>query len=114
MTQMRVTSTAETITTVALVDGSLRGTLVSQLTERLCELLTGGRTVVVDVTGLHGLSTDVVSALLGARREATLRGSRLLLRASDARSQALLRRSALDRVFTVVRDGNPRLMWRHP
>lgn len=114
LTQVRVTSTAETITTVALDDDSFGRTFVSQLTERLCELLTGGRTVVVDVTGLHGLSTDVVSALLGACREATLRGSRLVVRAGDTRSQALLRRSALDRVFTVVRDGDPRSMWRHP
>lgn len=114
MTQVRVTSTAETITTVALDDYSLRRTVVSQLAERLCELLTGGRTVVVDVTGLQVLSADVVSALLGARREATLRGSRLVLRAGDSRSQALLRRNALDRVFAVVRDGEPRSMWRHP
>ena len=113
MTQMRVTSTAETITTVSLVDGSLR-TLVSQLTERLCELLSCGRTVVVDVTGLHALSADVVSALLGARREAAHGGARLLLRAGDARSQALLRRSALDQVFTVIPDGDTRSMWRHP
>ena len=83
MTQMRVTSTAETTTTVSLVDGSLR-TLFSQLTERLCELLSCGRTVVVDVTGLHALSADVVSALLGARREAAPGGARLLLHAGDA------------------------------
>ena len=114
MTQIKVTGTAETITTVALDDGSRRRTVGSQLADCLCEMLTGGRTVVVDVTGLHGLSTDVVSALLVARREAARRGSRLVLRAGDARSLALLRRSALDRVFTVVRDGEPRSMWRHP
>ena len=114
MTQMTVTDTAGTTTTVTFDDGSLRRGAVSQLAGDLCDLLTRGRTVVVDVTELHGLSTDVVSALLGARREATARGSRLVLRASDARSRALLRRSALDRVFTVIRDSEPGSLWRHP
>ncbi len=114
MSQMRVTSTGGTITTLALDDDSLRRTLVPELTERLRDLLSGGRTVVVDVTGLHGLSAGVVSALLGACREAAPHGSRIVLRAGDARSQALLRRIALDRVFTVFRDGDPPSMWRHP
>lgn len=114
MTQMTVTGTAVATTTVALSDASLSRTPASALTDRLCGLLSeGGRTIVVDVTGLHFLSADVVSALLGARREATLRGSRVVLRAGDARSRTLLHRCSLDRVFTVVRDGDPGSMWRH-
>lgn len=106
MTRMRVTSTAEAITTVALEEDSVRRTAL-QLAGHLRELLGDGRTLVVDVTGLHGLSTAVVCALLGTRRHATLRGSRIVLRASDVRSDALVRRSALDRVFDVIREEDP-------
>ncbi len=114
MTQMTVAGSDRTTTTVTLTDDSLTRTPAAALSARLCDLLSdGGRTVVVDVTALNSLSADVVSALLGARREATARGSRVVLRAGTARSRALLRRCTLDRVFTVVRDGDPGSMWRH-
>ncbi len=114
MTLMTVTGQQPACTIVSLDDRARTVVPAAQLGADLCALLTEGtRTVVVDVTGLQTLSADVVSALLGARREATARGARIVLRAQDARSRGLLQRCALDGLFTVVRDAAPDSLWRH-
>ncbi len=114
MTLMTVTQQQPDCTTVSLDDRARTLVPAAQLGSDLCALLTEGtQTVVVDVSGMQTLSTDVVSALLGARRVATARGARIVLRAQDARSRALVRRCALDGVFTVVRDAVPDSLWRH-
>jgi anti-anti-sigma regulatory factor len=84
------------------------------LSSRLSALLDDGvSTVLIDVTRLRAMSSDTVGALLSARREASRRGARVLLKASG-RSAALVSRSALSGLFEVTPTGAPVSMWRHP
>jgi anti-anti-sigma regulatory factor len=82
------------------------------LGDRLCALLADGTTtVVVDLSGLRALSSDVVAALLSVRREAGARGSHVVLRASTSHSMSLLRRSRLVSLFEITTGNGP--AWRH-
>lgn len=74
----------------------------------------GVDTLLVDLSGLQRLSSDTVSALLRARREAAARGGRVVLRTPNRRSAALIARTELGRVFEVDTDPVRPSPWRHP
>jgi len=64
-------------------------------------VLSGARTVVVDVSGIPALSSDVVSSLLGVHRLCRVRGGRVELMGCEPGVIDLLYRTALWRVFHV-------------
>jgi anti-anti-sigma regulatory factor len=99
---------------VALDDSTMIRTPAETLAAHLCGLMTGGvTTVTVDVSGLQSLSSDVVSALLSARREAAARGCRLVLLAPTPASAALISRSPLGSVVDVATSRAVTPPWRH-
>ena len=111
VTETTVIRRQPTTVTVALSHEGDRSPAAG-LTERLCGLLADGpTTVVVDLSGLRGMSSDVVSALLSVRREAAARGSHVVLRACTSHSMSLLRRSRLVSTFEITTAPGP--AWRH-
>ncbi len=70
--------------------------------------LDGGARVVVDVSGLHRLSSGTVAALLWANRHCAQRGGVVVLRNPSENSLGLLRRTGLGDVLQVVNDTNER------
>jgi len=108
-----VTRRQPTVVTVSLNhDDAERPAAAAGLSDRLCALLADGpTTVVVDLSALRTLTSEVVGALLSVRREATARGSHVVLRASTSHSMALLRRSRLASLFEITTASGP--AWRH-
>jgi ABC-type transporter Mla MlaB component len=92
-----------------LLDGS--GDLRSRLREVLGD---GAATVLVDVSRLERLTSEDVAALLWARRECQARGGRVVLCAANRRSQAMLARAELTRLFDIDTAQTPASPWRHP
>lgn len=87
----------------------------AHLRSGLSELLTDEtRILLVDVSGVQRLSSDIVSALLWVRRQAVMRGGRVVLRAPTRRSATMLARSELSRLFDVDLALTPTSPWRHP
>jgi hypothetical protein len=84
----------------------------TDLTGRLCALFDDGvSVVVVDLSRLRSMSSEVVGALLSVRREAGVRGGHVVLRASTHHSMAMLRRSRLAGLFEISTADGP--AWRH-
>ena len=111
---MIVTGRAPSQVSVALDDTTVTMTPAGQLTARLCALLDDGTTtLVIDVSGLQAMSSDIVAALLSARRESTARGCRIVLRATSRRSMSLLRQSSLGGLFDITTTDLPASLWRH-
>jgi len=85
---------------LALDDQSLAEGL-SALRWRLDDLLEGGPTLVVDVSGLSRFSSVTLAALLFAQRRCRARGAQVILRRPTARCSELLARIGMLDVFTV-------------
>lgn len=99
---------------VVLDAESITGQPSGGLAARLRTLLDeGNRTIVVDLSRLGSLSSDVVAALLSTRREATARGSHIVLRVTTTHSMGLLRRSRLSTLFEITTSSGPASTWRH-
>ena len=64
-------------------------------------LLAGARHVVVDLSGVHSLSSSAVASFLSAHRTCRARGGAVVLRGADRRTQDLLHRTGLWRVMVV-------------
>jgi anti-anti-sigma factor len=64
-------------------------------------LLAGARHVVVDLSGVHALSSSAVASFLSAHRTCRARGGAVVLRGADRRTQDLLHRTGLWRVMVV-------------
>jgi anti-anti-sigma factor len=64
-------------------------------------LLAGARRVVVDLTGVHSLSSSAVASLLSAHRTCRARGGAVVLRGANRRTQDLLIRTGLWRVLRL-------------
>ena len=102
------------VASVVLDNDQLAASPAGSLAARLRALLDDGhRTVVVDLSRLSSLSSDVVAALLSTRREAGGRGSHIVLRAASAHSMGLLRRSRLAALFDITTSDGPASTWRH-
>jgi anti-anti-sigma regulatory factor len=102
------------LASVVLDSQALAASPAGSLAARLRALLDDGhRTVVVDLSRLSTLSSDVVAALLSARREAGSRGSYIVLRAASGHSMGLLRRSRLTTLFDITTVDGPASTWRH-
>jgi anti-anti-sigma regulatory factor len=69
-------------------------------------LLSGGRTVIVDVGPLDRLPASLLSALLWAYRRCAARGGRIVLRNPQRAGLEQLRRTGLEHLFAV--EGGPR------
>ena len=107
MAVLTVTGREPTYVVVALDEQAM--TLPAwDVATHLCALLDDGvSTVLVDVSGLRRLSSNVVAALLSARREATARGGRLVLHAATSRAAAMVARSALGGAFEISVGSHP-------
>jgi anti-anti-sigma factor len=64
-------------------------------------LLAGARHLVVDLSGVHHLSSSAVASFLSAHRTCRARGGAVVLRGADRRTQDLLHRTGLWRVMVV-------------
>lgn len=64
-------------------------------------LLQGGSRVVVDIGGLHRLSSPTVAALLWANRQCVQRGGCVVLQSPTDQTLAVLRRTGLGDVMRV-------------
>jgi anti-anti-sigma factor len=64
-------------------------------------LLAGARRVVVDLGGVHTLSSSAVASLLSAHRTCRARGGAVVLRGANRRTQDLLSRTGLWRVLRL-------------
>ncbi|MGH8893134.1 MAG: STAS domain-containing protein [Actinomycetes bacterium] len=112
---MTVTGLRPTYVAVALDDETPPGEGARDLTAQLRQLFTeGASTVLVDMSRVRRLSSDIVAALLWARREARSRGGRVVLHAPNRRSASLLARSELGRLFEVDLAATAPSPWRHP
>ena len=112
VTETTVIRRQPTTVTVSLSHDDAQRPAAASLGDRLCALLADRpTTVVVDLSSLRGLSSEVVAALLSVRREATAQGSHVVLRASTSHSMSLLRRSRLVSTFEITTASGP--AWRH-
>jgi anti-anti-sigma factor len=64
-------------------------------------LMAGARHLVVDLSGVHHLSSSAVASFLSAHRTCRARGGAVVLRGADRRTQDLLHRTGLWRVMVV-------------
>ncbi len=64
-------------------------------------LLTGARRLVLDLSGVHGLSSSAVASFLAAHRTCRARGGAVVLTGFDRRTEALLHRTGLWRVLSL-------------
>jgi anti-sigma B factor antagonist len=64
-------------------------------------LLAGARRLVVDLSGVHHLSSSAVASFLSAHRTCRARGGAVVLRGADRRTEDLLHRTGLWRVMVV-------------
>jgi anti-anti-sigma regulatory factor len=64
-------------------------------------LVDGGRSVVVDITGMPRLSSATVAALLWAKRHCRSRGGTVVVRGASSDSLTMLTRSGLGDVFDI-------------
>jgi len=64
-------------------------------------LLAGARHLVVDLSGVHHLSSSAVASFLSAHRTCRARGGAVVLRGADRRTQELLHRTGLWRVMVI-------------
>ena len=87
---------------LALDDESLAGGL-SKLRWRLDDLLAGGPTLVVDVSGLSRLSSVTIAELVFAQRRSRARGAQVVLRDPTDRCSEMLARCGLLELFSVRR-----------
>ncbi|HEX7189561.1 MAG TPA: STAS domain-containing protein [Actinomycetes bacterium] len=111
---MIVTGRAASQVCVTLDDSTLTQAPAGLFSTRLCALLDDeAGTLVIDLSGVQGLSSDLMAALLSVRREATARSCRVVLRATSRRSIALLRQSSLGGLFDVTTTDLPGSVWRH-
>jgi anti-anti-sigma factor len=82
---------------------------VESLIDLRCRLrdavLSGERTIVVDVSELTRPTSTTVAALLGAHRLCRARGGRVLLRDPHRRTLELLRRTGLVHVLRIEEQG---------
>lgn len=86
---------------VALDDRSLPLGLSRLRSAVRASLLQGGSRVVVDIGGLHRLSSPTVAALLWANRQCAQRGGCVVLQSPTEQTLALLRRTGLGEVLQV-------------
>jgi anti-anti-sigma factor len=68
-------------------------------------LLAGARTVVVDVSAVHELTSPAVASFLSAHRTCRARGGTVVLRGANRRTLDLLHRTGLWRVLRLETDG---------
>ena len=64
-------------------------------------LLAGARELVVDLRGVHVLSSTAVASLLSAHRTCRARGGAVVLRGADRRTMGVLHRTGLGHVLGV-------------
>ncbi|TFV64021.1 UNVERIFIED_ORG: anti-sigma factor antagonist [Bacillus sp. AZ43] len=64
-------------------------------------LLAGARELVVDLRGVHALSSSAVASFLSAHRTCRARGGSVVLRGADRRALDVLHRTGLWHVLTI-------------
>ncbi|WP_331272065.1 STAS domain-containing protein [Motilibacter aurantiacus] len=100
-TERPTTSSANDTVTVVLSELDPADGLSQLRWELRDAVLSGARTVVVDVRDVPTLSSDVVSSLLGVHRLCRVRGGRVELVGCEPGVVELLYRTGLWRVFHV-------------
>jgi hypothetical protein len=114
MTAITVTELGPSYVVVILDATAQPRTPTGDLSRRMCALLDEGpTTLLVDISRLLALSSDVMSALLSLRRETGLRFGRLVLRSPSAGGDAMLDRSSPPGVFEISAAGLPATPRRH-
>lgn len=115
MTQMAGTGPQRTYVVVTPDQPSTGpGPSAGDLAGRVRRLFAEGvRTVLVDLSDVQRLSSDIVAALLQARREARSHGGRVVLHAPNRRSASLVSRSELGGLFEVDVAAVRPSPWRH-
>ncbi|MGN6610233.1 MAG: STAS domain-containing protein [Angustibacter sp.] len=89
-------------TVVAVLDDDAVAQGLTNLRSRLTEVLSAGDArLVVDVSGLDRISSNVVAALLRAKRKCAARGVDVVVRGSAGQSLGLLTRTGLAAVLDV-------------
>ena len=91
--------------TVRLSDGVLSDDVADVRWLLHDALLAGARTVVVDVSAVHELSSPAVASFLSAHRTCRARGGTVVLRGANRRTLDLLHRTGLWRVLRLETDG---------
>jgi anti-sigma B factor antagonist len=86
---------------VVEVSGEVDVYAAPELRERLTEILTDGRSVVVDLTEVGFLDSTGLGALVSARTSAAERGASLPLVCTHERILKLFTITGLDGVFTI-------------
>jgi anti-sigma B factor antagonist len=100
--------TDESAPEVVVLDASLVAGGLIDLRSRVQDVvLSGVRTIIVDVSQLDCLSSAMLTALLWAQRRCRARGGTVLLRAPSRRSLDMLQRTGLWNVLAIEGPGGP-------
>jgi anti-sigma B factor antagonist len=87
--------------TVLEVRGEVDLHSAAQLQDRLLQVIDGGQSVVVDLTGLSFLDSTGLGVLVAARNQAQQAGAQLRLVCASDRMLKLFRITGLDAVFEI-------------
>ncbi|HEX8305227.1 MAG TPA: STAS domain-containing protein [Jatrophihabitans sp.] len=87
--------------TVLEVRGEVDLHSAAQLQDRLLQVIAGGQSVVVDLTGLSFLDSTGLGVLVAARNQAQQAGAQLRLVCTSDRMLKLFRITGLDAVFEI-------------
>ena len=99
--ELTVTDHSDGAVPVVAVSGEVDVYAAPALREGLTELLSGGRSVVVDLTGVGFLDSTGLGALVAARTTASERGASLPLVCTHKRILKLFTITGLDGVFKI-------------
>jgi len=95
-------TTGESVPEVVVLDAALVAGGLIDLRSRVQDVvLSGVRTIIVDVSQLDCLSSAMLTALLWAQRRCRARGGTVLLREPSRRSTDMLRRTGLWNVLAI-------------
>lgn len=88
--------------TIARPEGRIDEASWTDFAQRLGESVAGGRTVILDLSGVSYMSSRGLRALAIARKEATAHDGEIILAAPNDLMREILEISRYDKIFRVV------------